>query len=365
LSLPPRLRRRLGASALSFLLALLLAEGAVRLLGPSLGLDPERVAAYRAFVRDGVSDYEPRPHTVFARTRGRGPLFNSQGFTSHEWSLEKRPGTLRILCLGGSTTEGGNQYLEDGSYPGMLERELREGLGVPVEVMNAGISGWTTAETTVAWFLILQDYRPDLVIVHHAINDSRPRSWPGFQPDYSHWRKPWDPPRHGALHRLLARWSDLYVALVLERKLPDVESITTLPLRGRLERGPDGWMDPATAAPFERNVRSIGESAERNGAAVALMTMPLDPDTQTGAKELVYGTHEHNEILRELCREHGWILMDAERELPLDRRSRGAFVDICHLLPRGNLIKAQVATRALLRDWAPLRERVADATESE
>ena len=29
------------------------------------------------------------------------------------------------------------------------------------------------------------------VVIHESVNDVEPRNWPGFHPDYSHYRRPW------------------------------------------------------------------------------------------------------------------------------------------------------------------------------
>ena len=46
--------------------------------------------------------------------------------------------------------------------------------------MNVGITGWTTAETLVNYFLVVQDLSPDIVLIHEAVNDAEPRVGPAF-----------------------------------------------------------------------------------------------------------------------------------------------------------------------------------------
>jgi len=331
-----------------FLLALLCAELLFRLASRSLGVAPGALAEYRLFVARGHASLEPRPHTVYGG-RGNSLDRNSLGFRGGEWELEKRDGVVRILCLGSSTTQGGNKAGSPGSYPALLERGLRE-QGLEVEVFNAGIAGWTSAEELVCWFLTLQDYSPDLVVIHEAINDVHPRLMPGFRPDYVHWRHAWELPRFGLAHRTLTRFSDLYAWLFARRTELGIFALTTY--------GPPPetvTLQPETARAFARNVRSIGESAQRLGAGVLLLTMPLRKSDAELFAAITQGTHEHNQILRDLAAEEGWMLADAERVMENSPELQRGFNDLCHLTPEGNKAKAQVVIETLLREWPPAR----------
>ena len=75
---------------------------------------------------------------------------------------------LRIVCLGDSLTEGYGLAPEK-AYPSLLEGELRE-RGHPVRVVNAGISGSTSASAVarLRWQLRSE---PDIVILALGGND--------------------------------------------------------------------------------------------------------------------------------------------------------------------------------------------------
>jgi hypothetical protein len=191
----------------SFLLSCVLCELAFRKFETRLVADPAEFAELRRFIVDGhPTAYEPRPHTVYGRRRNT-PTTNALGFKDSEWTLEKTPGLPRIACLGSSTTEGG--------HPLYLEEMLLAETGRRFEVMNCGTSGWMSAEVLVSWFLTLQDYSPDLVILHEGVNDVFARKHPGFRADYSHYRHHWDPPSVNPIHRCLTRTSGLYSWLTL------------------------------------------------------------------------------------------------------------------------------------------------------
>jgi hypothetical protein len=103
-------------------------------------------------------------------------------------------------------------------------------------------------------------------------------------------------------------------------------------------------------------VLTICEHASSKGAAVLLMTMPMRPPTAEDRRlrALTYsGVAEHNEILRELAREHGWMLADAERVFAEQPELAHEFTDTVHLKQRGNRAKAQCVIDVLVAEWLP------------
>lgn len=114
-----------------------------------------------------------------------------------------------------------------------------------------------------------------------------------------------------------------------------------------------GRLPPETALPFRRNIQSIGEGARSAGAVVALMTMPIQPELGNGNPCWAYGVGQHNQHLRELCSERGYLLVDAERVFAERTELAREFLDICHLSPAGNRAKAQAVCAVLLAEWVP------------
>lgn len=92
---------------------------------------------------------------------------NSHGFRDREHSYDKPANTFRIAVLGNSWTEALQVPLEK-TYAALLERELNERSCFGdrrVEVLNFGVSGYSTAQE----LLLLQEevwrYHPDLIVV--------------------------------------------------------------------------------------------------------------------------------------------------------------------------------------------------------
>ncbi len=145
---------------------------------------------------------------------------NSMGFRGRELARQKPPGTLRLWCLGGSTTFDILATEDAHTWPARLEHHLAARLdGRSVEVINAGIPGEHVMTN-------LRDLRrkgpglaPDVVIIHQGPNDLRSianQKWPPRFPKptllsrMSAWRVAWDllppplPRQEWASRRLVA-----------------------------------------------------------------------------------------------------------------------------------------------------------------
>ncbi|MGE0391979.1 MAG: SGNH/GDSL hydrolase family protein [Vicinamibacterales bacterium] len=96
---------------------------------------------------------------------------NSYGFRGPEFTVEKPARTFRIVCLGGSTTEGiGVSNAE--TYPAQLQRALagRQVDGRQIEVINAGFSGFGSIDLYHVFRSLVLPLSPDLVIYYEVGN---------------------------------------------------------------------------------------------------------------------------------------------------------------------------------------------------
>jgi len=95
---------------------------------------------------------------------------NAQGMrVNHDYAYEKEEGVTRIVSLGDSYTIG-YEVAEEDTFASILERELRA-KGYRAEVLNAGVSGYSTAEECLYLERELLKYRPDLILVSFYGND--------------------------------------------------------------------------------------------------------------------------------------------------------------------------------------------------
>lgn len=114
-----------------------------------------------------------RPNSVFWHSGPDGRwkfVINEQGFRDTEdYRYEKPDGLFRIISLGDSHTQG-YEVRQNKTFSEILERALRA-RGVDAEVLNTGVSGFSTAEQLA--FLEAEGikYRPDAVVLGFYAND--------------------------------------------------------------------------------------------------------------------------------------------------------------------------------------------------
>jgi lysophospholipase L1-like esterase len=156
----------------TFAVMLLLAEAATRLLyrGRDVVLFPRyhTDAIYGDFTLRRI-----RPNAEFWHTSDDGSwkfVTNKQGFRNDkDFSYTKSPGVIRVMTVGDSQTQG-YEVRQDYTYSAVIEKYLRK-KGYQVEVMNTGVSGFSTAEA----LLFLENegikYAPDIVVLGFFAND--------------------------------------------------------------------------------------------------------------------------------------------------------------------------------------------------
>jgi lysophospholipase L1-like esterase len=113
------------------------------------------------------------PNAEFWHTSADGSwkfVTNSKGFRNvREFPYAKAAGTLRVLGLGDSHTQG-YEVRQEATYSAVLERHLH-GYGINAEVINAGVSGFSNAEALAFLENEGVKYRPDVVVLGFFAND--------------------------------------------------------------------------------------------------------------------------------------------------------------------------------------------------
>ena len=102
---------------------------------------------------------------------------NQLGYRGPEVALPKPPETYRIVSMGGSTTYSTGTTAKE-SYPAVLQSILRDDYGYSnVEVINAGVSGYTSWEVLASFAFRVLELDPDMLIYYGAVNDLIVREW--------------------------------------------------------------------------------------------------------------------------------------------------------------------------------------------
>jgi hypothetical protein len=91
---------------------------------------------------------------------------NSQGLRDREHSITKAPNTIRIAVLGDSFAEALQVPMES-TFWALMERQLQNCVapGTKVEVINFGVSGFSTARELIFLRQRVWQYSPDIVLL--------------------------------------------------------------------------------------------------------------------------------------------------------------------------------------------------------
>jgi lysophospholipase L1-like esterase len=212
--------------------------------------------------------YDP----VVARTNHAGDVveklgfrINALGFRGDEVSVRKPPGTFRIVCLGDSTTFGiWNEAFLDvrgfTSYPGELAKQLAEHGYAHVEVINAGVLGYTSAQGVAQLLAQVVRLSPDVVTVRFGNNDHGMRF--GSEPL----------PASTRLDYALLRWTPQWL-LDLQVVRLAFHAFRQTAAGGQLPPGPR----VVPPAEFRRNLERIVAISHAYGARVLLLDFPYRP----------------------------------------------------------------------------------------
>ncbi len=296
----------------------------------------------------GRMAYQAQPYVGFGLTpdydwSSGTKTNNNLGFRGPDTTVEKPAGVYRIVCLGGSTTFS-DQVQDDETYPVHLQRMLRElRPGLNVEVINAGVPSYTTAESLANLAFRVLELQPDMVVIYHGANDVRPRVYADFEASYFHYRKPWD-----GSDRLQERTSSGDMAGGINTLVQHAPADDGGDLAARKAANAAHAAHAGTAA-FRRNLVSMVGMARAHGVTPVLVTFAgkgPDPDSLPG---LLAGIAEHNAVIADVSREHGVALIDLDRKLSRDGTfaAPGGTHDQVHLNAKGTLEKAAIIAEGL------------------
>ena len=96
---------------------------------------------------------------------------NSQGLLDREYPFEKPPGVVRVLVLADSV--GGDPGVPlDALFPKVAERRAgADRRWSPTEVINAGVTGFGTAQELAMFEAVGWRYEPDVVVLTFSMSD--------------------------------------------------------------------------------------------------------------------------------------------------------------------------------------------------
>jgi lysophospholipase L1-like esterase len=307
--------------------------------------------------------YAPHPYKLFELRRNwvspDGRIrHNALGFRGPEFAPAKTPGRLRVVCMGESSTYGSG-VADDETYPARLQGHLARLLAPrDVEVINAGVLGYTSAENVLHGLFDVAPLAPDLVVYYYTHNDAHARRMPHLSRDYREFSRSWyEPHGSGGLGGALRR-----------RMMLALGDIGQIVRRDDVDGGRRPAANVANNPPdaFAANMAALAAILRDVGARL-LFVNPLyrDLDANDAADPAAPGTNlafravwEHRRIVDNLAARLGEGLVDLRGKIPYPG-ARDAFpspdyLDPVHFSPAGaDRAAAIVAAEILAQNLLP------------
>jgi lysophospholipase L1-like esterase len=293
-----------------------------------------------------------------------GPQHNRDGYRGDLIPMERTPGTLRILCMGGSTTYGATVAKPEQSYPAQLEEIIRENLPegyTDVEVINGGLPWGTSAEILTHYHFKYHYYKPDLVIINEGGNDAEGATQRYYHPDNSNWRQPMQKIRPLPENVRFLAESRFLSYLMLNIFYRDQMTGGLFYINGGAEP-PAPWFRPGgelVTTPreiprdqldFAHNMETLIREVQHDGAKVVLVPFRAAPGTyEANGKDF-----ELSQILRneEIFKDYSEEYNTGFAPFPASTISEGNWTDHCHLNAAGSHQKAEHIASYVLKSLA-------------
>lgn len=297
--------------------------------------------------------YELHPYRYYSFKQ---PLrLNNLGHFGDDFRAERDPETIRIACLGASTTANNiSDGEKDYTYPSLLSEMLSgrlDQLEKKVEVLNCGIGGWVSADILINFCLNIVHLRPDYIILYHGYNDLQLGLQPGFCTDYSHGR------------RNLAEVLHLIKRAYYLPKIPFLTFYEFLKDRylgtGNIRNDVLAMItinQPNYDSPFlgldaeQENIRSLLAICRHHNIRVVLSSFCMFQHNDSAEqKKLKDGVRLQNAGTRRLANEFDAIFVDQAELMP---ENLSFFVDALHFTPEGMRLLAHNFAHAIYDDIA-------------
>ena len=298
---------------------------------------PEQYDRFVLYTRIRPEDYAWTPHHYLGYyptpNYRKGLTFhNSLGYRNDEFAVDKPDGVYRIVLLGGSSSY--DVRIEDNheTFTAQLERALRGEDGYQnVEVINAGVPGYSSWEMLINFEFRVLDLDPDLIIIYEGTNDVHTRlvNPDAYRGDNSGRRRPWQAPpiaffEHSALLRILSRSANVTRQVSVD-DFVSADTFLSWPFESRLSErhlSPEAILQANPPTYFRRNLEAMIAIARERDVDVLLSTWAYSPYRSDYASKPHYqqGFEENNTVVREVAVSHHVPLFDLAEVMPKDPR---------------------------------------------
>jgi len=275
-----------------------------------------------------IADYKREPDPVLFWRSRPVPPYNAQRFQGPIAKVPKPDDVFRIICYGDSNTDG---HTGDGGWPARLGKLLEKHEWQPdkrVEVLNAGVMGYSSHQGLMRFKEEAQTYQPDLIFVSFGWNDA-----PGAlgKPD-----KEFEIPPETVvtMERALLRFKSYRLLRTLRREWSE-EKLETVGPRVAVED-------------YAANLSSFLDHGKQHDVLVVLLTRPhlasvSDLKKQPGWRSKI---PSYNDALVTFAREKKVPLVDVGAHFASRLEQ---FSDECHFTAEGHEKMARLLSDELSR----------------
>lgn len=321
---------------------------------PEQYLNGKRIVEYNLGNKFDISNQSiiPHPYLLYVNS----PYYidsvkqhNSKGYRNTEFKLEKDSNTLRILCLGGSTTYGYLNRNPLSTWSAKLQDKLSKISSKKIEVINGGLNYATSAELLASYVFRHRYIKPDIIIFHEGGNDVAPVLFPKYNPEYTHFRSQGSQIslRPGEIFLLNSNVFKLIYSFWLNHSNSVYKdqpySFSDLKKHEVYQR----VHNESNYTGFKRNVDLLVKLAKIDCSKVFLMGFlnappkkiaESRPDLKNIVDDIVYCTEKNNNILELISITQNVNYIKINKKLFIN----DWFIDNCHLNPLGEEMKAKI-----------------------
>jgi lysophospholipase L1-like esterase len=279
---------------------------------------------------------------------------NSLGFRGPAVGQAKSAGQLRLAFLGASTTFCAEVSSDELTWPHLVSETIESATpGVAVDYINGAVPGYTVRSSLQNLRERVAPLQPDVIVIYHATNDlsRETRSLAEKQGIY----------RAGAADEMswLAEYSLLWYLVEKNLRLTGVRE-NAAAMEHRLE-----FVPSQLGSQFDKDLKDLVTEAKSVSRMVALVTFShriragQTPEQQLEAAgsalyympfmsppALIDSFARYNEIITEVARQTGVLVIDGEELIPGDNEH---FNDTVHFKDAGSRAMARRVSDALLQ----------------
>lgn len=326
---------------------------------------PVKYHEWLAPVPDGHILGRMEPYQVVDNARGNLVRINKYGFRGPDYTFEKRPGVLRIEVFGGSSAFEYFSSSDEKTWPGALEKKLKERLNMEVEVINLALPGFTNFIGKINYLCNGRAFKPDVVITYETYNDMGGRKFRDlekvpYRPMGSTTNRSWWM-RLARMSQIGRRGRVVYFTMT-NRSMEGAYVVTDEKKEPEIARP----IHPKAWAWYRQNLNDFALLTKSDEVLCVLCSQGFlgtrenikDPKIQDALKfgidrtgmtlEIMVEAYEKScEILRDIAEQNGCVFFDGYRSVPHDLEH---IRDAVHLFDKGSEALAEAMATAFLKE---------------